>query len=267
MNDHAAQATPAVLLSWQSGVARVVLNRPKARNAIDESMIRSLEDIFASLARNDDLRAVVLSGAAGHFCAGADVRMIQSGLADPYSLFRLHDRLTALGCAVDELPVPVIAALCGSVFGGGAELALCCDIRLAGKSVQFAFPEARLGIMPGTGGTARLARIVGRQRAMHLELTGHALDATACVAAGLALEEREDAEVEDAALALAGQIAQAAPAAVRQIKRSMRLAMEMPLRGAIDYCQFAAMLLATTADAAEGIGALREKRTPVFRGR
>jgi len=260
--------TEASPLVWEQAESVVVLtlNRPDARNALNEAMIGALESAIERLEQSTDVRAVIIASSAGCFCAGADLRMIADHRDAPYRLFRLHDRLIQLAARIERLSVPVIAALNGSAFGGGAELALACDFRIMSTSAMLGFPEVRLGILPGAGGTARLARVVGRERALLLELTGEAISAQESLAMGLILRVVPDGQTLAEARALAAKIAQNAPIAIDFIKRSVRLSTDMPLDAAMDYCQLSALFLSSTNDAQEGIGAFLERRTPRWSG-
>lgn len=252
----------AVVWDDSGPIIELTLNRPDARNALNEAMIEALEQAVAKIEHAADVRVVIITGGPDCFCAGVDLRTVTAHQDHPVRLFRLHDRLVQLVARVERLRTPVIAALAGSAFGGGAELALACDFRIIAASAKLGFPESRLGIMPGAGGTARLARIIGREKALFLELTGSLVTAEEALSMGMVLRVVPDGEVLVAARNLARTIARNAPLAVEFIKRAVRHSSEMALDNALDHCQLAALWLGNTRDAREGIAAFLERRDP-----
>lgn len=247
-------------------VTVATVNRPERRNAINEEVIRELEAVLDHIEGSIEIRALILTGAGPTFIAGGDIDMIRDNLDHAYRFFWMHDRMTRLGMRIERLRVPVIAALNGSALGGGLELALACDFRIAVASARLGLPEVGLGIMPGSGGSARLARIVGRERALLMEITGQPVDAAEALRIGMISQMVADGEALAAARSLALQIASKPPAAVTFIKRSVGRALDMPMEGAVDYCQYVALLLGATADAREGIQAFIDKRPPQWSG-
>ncbi len=248
-------------------IAVLTFNRPGVRNAINEDMIHELSAVLSVIEADRDLRVLILTGAGKCFVAGGDISMIDKGLEHPYEFFRLHDILTSIGTRLQRLSVPVIAAVNGAAFGGGLELALACDFRIMSETAKLGLPEVGLGIFPGAGGTARLARIIGKEQAFLMEMTGEPVSAQEARRSGLVSNTVPEEEVLDAARDLAERIETRAPLAVSAIKRSVIMAEDMPLDGAIDYCQYAALFLGTTEDAREGMRAFLEKRAPVWKGK
>jgi enoyl-CoA hydratase/carnithine racemase len=183
----------------------------------------------------------------------------------PIELMRRHTE--RIWDPITRCPLPVIAAVQGCAYGGGAELALLCDIVLAGEGARFALPEVRLGIMPGIGGTQRLVRAVGKVQAMRLLLTGQSVDARQALAIGMVAEVWPDGALAGAALALARSIAAMPPLAVRQIKEVVLAGMEAPLDTALMLERKAAQLLFASHDQKEGMQAFLDKRPPQFEGR
>ena len=190
------------------GVALLRLNRPDARNALNLTVRQMLADHFRTLGADLDTRCIVLTGNAEVFAAGADIRDMAE--ATPVDLILRNTHL--LWQAIADCPKPVIAAVNGYALGGGCELAMHADMIVAGEGASFGQPEIRVGIMPGAGGTQRLTRAVGKFKAMKMVLTGQPVSARDADAMGLVTEVVPDAEVEDAALKLAGQIAKDAAA-------------------------------------------------------
>lgn len=254
-------------LEIAGGLATLTFSRPETRNAIGEALIAQFDAALADIERNEELRALIVTGAGSCFMAGGDINMLHEGLEQPYAFFRLHDQLTRAGVRLGRLRIPTIAAINGHAFGGGLELALACDFRVLADSARLGLPEVGLGIMPASGGTARLARLIGPERALYLALTGEAIDAATAERIGLVGRVVPQDEVLPAARELAVKIASRAPEAVAMIKRAMTLAADMPLEGAIDYCQAAGLLLGGSRDCREGMEAFLQKRLPQWQGR
>lgn len=225
----ALSGTERILCDRRSnGIAILTLNAPERRNAIDKEMIDGLHQALGELECDEDLRAIVLTGAGEKaFAAGADIAQLRER--------RAADALAAINSAafkrVEDFPRPVIAAIRGFALGGGCELALACDLRVLGESAKMGQPEVKLGIIPAAGGTYRLPRLVGLGRARDLVYTGRIVDAAECLSMGLANRVVEDRLVMDTALALAEEIAQNGPLAVRAAK-SVLNALARPGEGA-----------------------------------
>jgi enoyl-CoA hydratase len=245
------------------GVLLVTLNRPAAGNSLSSQMAQELLALW-SAAETKAQRCIVLTGAGGKiFCAGADLKerdgMTDAAWVEQHRLFeRMRDALL-------DLPCPVIAAVNGAAYGGGAEIALACDFAYASENARFALTEVKLGIMPGLGGTQNLARAAGERRAREVLLTGEPFSAADALAWGVV--NRVSADVVADALATAAKIAANAPLSVRAIRRALREGMGQPMRQAIEAELTAYDTLTPTADRREGIAAFNEKRNPRFEGR
>lgn len=256
-----------VLREARDGVAVLTLSRPEALNALDPEMRAELREAWRQLATDDAIRCVILTGSGDKaFCAGADLKKTMPPAESFAQLAFGGAGQPALTAGMD-MDKPIVCALNGDAFGGGLELALACDIRLASKNARFAFPEARLGTLPAGGGTQRLPRVVSPSDAMRMLLTGDRFDAAAALRMGLVSEVLEPADLMPAALAMATRIAQNAPLAVRAIKRLVRTGLELPLDQALQAEHYVFGLLRDTEDRIEGRRAFQEKRPPVFRGR
>lgn len=207
-----------VLLERRGAVALVTLNAPEKRNAIDLAMVQALHTVFDELRAHAELAAVVLTGAGDKaFAAGADIGELRERRA-AQALAAIN---SALFAKIEEFPQPVIAAIRGYALGGGCELAIACDLRVAGESAKLGQPEVRLGIIPAAGGTYRLPRLIGLGRARELIYTGRMVDAREALAIGLVNTVVPDADVVERAIALAGEIAQNGPLAVRLAKSAL----------------------------------------------
>ncbi|RYE08256.1 MAG: hypothetical protein EOP22_14430 [Hyphomicrobiales bacterium] len=246
-------------LSIADGVAEVLLNRPDKRNAISDEMRAELAEAFKALAADDAVRCVILTGAGTVFCAGVD---LGSGNAATNPAER--PRVSA---PLDDFGKPVIAALNGSAIGGGLELALACDIRLSSNTAIFSLPEVKIGSLPGSGGTQRLARVVGIGRASEMLLTGAPIDAAQALTIGLVTRVCEPDELLAAAREMAGIIARNAPLSIRAAKQALGRSLDVELGEGLRYERELFLGLAQTEDRQEGRAAFREKRTPSFKGR
>jgi enoyl-CoA hydratase/carnithine racemase len=245
------------------GVALVRLNRPEATNALSLPLQAQLSAAFSALAQDDSVRCIVLTGGERVFAAGGDILSMMD--AGPIDIMQRHtERVWA---ALEQCPKPVIAAVCGYAFGGGAELAMLCDIIIAGEGASFAQPEIRIGIMPGIGGTQRLVRAVGKYNAMRILLTGRPIAAREAQAMGLVSQVVADADVMAEALKMASQVAAMPPLAAMQIKEVVLAGVDASLQTALMLERKANQLLFATRDQKEGMLAFTQKRKPAFQGR
>lgn len=290
-------AYETILVEREENIAIVTINRPKVLNALNDQVERELLAAFEELAADDSVRAVIITGAGDRaFVAGADINELNalpSATAAEAKSRHIHQVLAK----IEELPKPVIAAINGFALGGGCELAMACDIRIAADTARLGQPEINLGIIPGAGGTQRLPRLVGRGMAMYLNLTGDHIDAAEAYRIGLvekvvpavkkdgawvksptAEEIRKAGKGEDGysldlsglmaeAKALAHRLAEKAPLAVAAIKRCVNRGLNMDLAQACAYESSQFGLVCATEDRVEGTGAFLEKRKPVFKGR
>jgi enoyl-CoA hydratase len=207
-----------ILVSVENRIAQVVLNRPEKRNAIDQGMISDLHAAIDELAVREDVTVLVLSGAGGKaLAAGADIAQLRDRRTAE-ALMAINSRLFQ---KLEEFPVPTIAAITGYALGGGCELAMCCDLRIGGKSAKLGQPEVALGIIPAAGGTQRMPRLIGLGRAKELIFTGKIIGADDAYRMGLLNEVVEDDKVLEAALELAAQIAQQGRLALRLAKLNL----------------------------------------------
>ena len=250
-------------------VAVVTLNRPDRMNTLGGTMKPDLAHAFFELARADQrVRAVVLTGAGERaFCAGADIKERADHQICATDFFVAQKSTHDLFRGIEEFEKPTIAAINGVALGGGLELALCCDLRLAADHARLGLPEVRLGVIPAAGGTQRLPRLIGEARAKALMLTAAQIDAARALDYGLVTQVVPGAELMLVAMALAQQIAEMPPLAVRFVKRAVNRGMQTDLDSGLEYERYAAALLVDSEDRKEGMRAFVEKRKPVFQGR
>jgi enoyl-CoA hydratase len=255
-----------VVVDAGAAVATVTIDRPQVLNALDDVTLRELLAAFEGLAGSPLLRCVILTGAGDKaFVAGADIARM-SGLG-PREARAFAELGHELGDAIEALSVPVIAAVNGFALGGGCELALACDFIYASAKARFGQPEVNLGVIPGFGGTQRLARRVGIGRARELIYTGAIISADEALRIGLVNVVVEPAQLMARVRAVADAIAQKAPLAVADAKRALRYGADMPLAEAHELERHLFAGLFATADQKEGMAAFTEKRPAKFDGR
>jgi enoyl-CoA hydratase len=255
-----------LLYDCGDGIATVTINRPRALNALNEATLKELLCLFASIQADATVKVVILTGTGEKaFVAGADIAEMQPIDAVTGRQFALLGH--QLAAAIESLPKPVIAAVNGFALGGGCELALCCDIRLASETARFGQPEINLGVIPGFGGTQRLPRLIGKGRACELLLTGDMIDAAEAYRIGLANKVLPAAELLPAARKLAATIAAKGQLAVGFAKAALRNGLETDLTRACAYEADLFGLCFATADQKEGMQAFLEKRPAQFTGK
>jgi enoyl-CoA hydratase/carnithine racemase len=244
-------------------VALLRLNRPDRLNALNMALRETLASHFTDLASDDAVRCVVVTSDEKAFAAGADVAdLAQRTPTDP-----AFERTRNAWAAIERYRRPIIAAVNGFALGGGCELALHCDIIIAGEGAKLGQPEVKLGIMPGAGGTQRLVRAAGKFAAMRWLLTGDLLSASEAHRIGLVSEVVPDAEVLKHALEIAARIAALPPLAVAAIKDAVLRGADLPLEEGLRLEGKSFQDLFTTEDRTEGMRAFLEKRKPEFKGR
>lgn len=242
------------------------LNRPEKLNSLSGEMILALSELFKTVAADASLRAIILTGAGERaFCAGTDISELAH--LEGKHASDVSARGQTLCNLIENCPVPVIAAVNGIAAGGGCELALACHLRIAAANAQFSLPETKLGVIPGYGGTQRLAREIGHGRALEMMLTGKTINAEEAWRVGLVNHIAADGELLKQAETLALEIAALAPLAIRACLEAVMRGAELTLDEglALETKLFAALF--ATDDVREGTSAFIEKRTPVFKGK
>ena len=249
----------------ENGIVIVTLNRQDAANALSKELLHNLHEALNELKELPNLRTVILTGAGVKaFCAGADLKE-RAGMNE----MEVRETLKLIGdtiSAVENLPVPVIAAINGSAFGGGLELALACDIRIASTTAKMGLTETSLGIIPGGGGTQRLPRIVGIATAKELIYTARRLDAQTAKQMQIISQVVDPGILLSEAKKLAGEIAANGPLALRAAKKSINQGMDTDLKTGLQIEQDCYQTTLQTRDRLEGLSAFKEKRKPVFKG-
>jgi enoyl-CoA hydratase/carnithine racemase len=261
-----SDAALPVLLEIRDGVARVTLDRPQAANALSMELVGALGHMFSRVRADESVRAVILTGSGGKaFCAGADLKERRAmTLEETRSFLRL---LNSVVDAIAAFPRPVIAAINGAAFGGGLELALACDLRIAADTAEMGLVETRLGIIPGAGGTQRLPRIVGLAVAKELILTGRRVSAARAKELGLVSDVVAPDGLAAAAAKLAAELAGAGPLAVTQAKKAIDGGFDLPIAQALVHERECYELVLESEDRNEGLAAFAEKRPPNFTGK
>lgn len=252
-----------------AGIAIVTLNRPAALNALSFRMMEELARVFFEVVRGDDAAKVVILTGAGtrSFCAGADIKERAAARPTGVQTFEALRSTVELFNGIESFERPVIAAINGYAMGGGMELALCCDLRLAVPDARLGLPEVRLGALPAAGGTQRLARLIGEARAKEMLFTSEPIDADTALRAGLVNRVVPADELMRSARSLAQRIAAQPPLAVRFAKRAVHMGLQGGMEAGLEFERYAASMLMDTEDRLEGMRAFVEKRDPVFKGR
>jgi enoyl-CoA hydratase/carnithine racemase len=255
-----------VLEDRRGAVSVVTLNRPEVMNSFNFAMLRELRDWVEKLHWDREVRVVIITGAGEKaFCAGADLKERATLAEDQVRQFIFTIR--NLFTFIEYMNKPVIAAVNGVALGGGTELALACDIRIASESATMGLTETRLAIIPGAGGTQRLPRLIGRGKAKELIFTGRRVDAKEAVEIGLVNKVAPAEKLIDECLTMAAMICEAGPVAIGQAKYAINYGLEADLHTGLAIESNAYWVTIPTEDRLEGLTAFREKRKPVYKGR
>ncbi len=254
-----------ILVETRGRVGIITINRPNKLNALNIPTRAEIVAALESFRANDEVRVLVITGAGEKsFIAGADITEFAGRTAlDQRSIMRSNRMFDAF----EEFPKPVIAMINGFCLGGGCEVALSCDLRIASENAQFGQPEIKLGIIPGGGGTQRLTRLIGEGKAMELILTGDMIKADEAKALGLVNHVYPLAELEAKTMELANRIAEMSPIALRMAKEAVKGAARLTLRDGLDHEIDLFALCFSSEDKEEGVKAFLEKRKPNFTGR
>ncbi len=258
----------SLLYQVKNSVGIITLNRPEAMNAIDPETLRELRECWLDISQDANLRCVILTAAGSRaFCTGSDLKKTMPPPEGIAELTFGAETTPHLLDGMELVKIPILCAINGYAVGGGLELALACDLRIASRNAKFGLPEVRIGSIPGGAGTQRLPRIIGLSNAMHMLLTGAVVEAEEAHRIGLISHLVESDALMEEAIVIADAIAGNAPLSVRAIKQLVNDGLEMPLDQAIAHEAFVFGILRDSHDRIEGRKAFQEKRKPVFEGR
>jgi enoyl-CoA hydratase/carnithine racemase len=255
-----------LLAEEKDGIITLTLNRPQAMNSLNFSLLRSLKDQVEVLRFKSDIRVVIITGAGDKaFCSGADLkeRVTLSPAQVKEYIFTIRNLFTS----IELLNKPVIAAVNGVALGGGTELALASDIRIASSTATMGLTETRLAIIPGAGGTQRLPRLIGRGKAKELIFTGRRVDAEEALKIGLVNKICDKDSLMKECMLMAAMICETGPIAIEQAKYAINYGLETDIHTGLAIESNAYWVTIPTEDRLEGLAAFREKRKPVYRGK
>ncbi|MDF2036652.1 enoyl-CoA hydratase-related protein [Cytobacillus oceanisediminis] len=253
-----------ILVREEDGIGFIIINRPELRNALNIDTLLEIETAMDVLRDDKSIRVIIFTGAGEKsFAAGADI----SQLNKRTMIEALKPNMTATYRKIEDYEKPTIAAINGFALGGGLELALACDIRVASLNAKLGLPEVGLGIMPGAGGTQRLSRIIGKGKAMELILTGDVITAAEAERLNLISKAVPQEALMDAAMEYARRISLKGPLALRMAKAAVNRGADMEMETALYLEKLAQTILIGSEDKLEGTQAFLEKRTPQFKGK
>lgn len=256
MQDH------VIITARENRVGIITLNRPKVLNALNDEVMNALGAALTAFDADDSIGVIVIEGSSRAFAAGADIAVMANwSYSDVYS----SNFITRNWETIRQVRKPVIASVAGLALGGGCELALSCDIIVAGRGAKFGLPEIKLGLLPGAGGTQRLPRAIGKAKAMDMCLSARMLDAEEADRYGLVSRVVDDEALREETLALAASVASFSASALMALKECINRAFESPLAEGILFERRELHARFATPDAHEGMRAFMEKRRPVFK--
>jgi len=252
-----------LLVQKEGGLFIVTLNRPERLNAINYELAVEMDHLLEQIGEDPEARTVILTGAGRGFCAGADIK----DMTDPDAKRLPIDRPYTFFNRLEDLPKPVIAAINGPCNGGGLELTLCCDFRIASEAASFGLGEVKLGLMPAAGGTVRLPRLIGPGRAKEFLYFGDRIDGKEALRIGLVNRTVSPDQLMTEARKWALELAERPPLSLKMIKSSVNRGMQIDVMAALEFEGRCATILRKSEDAREGARAFVEKRKAVFKGR
>lgn len=255
-------AYETIIVDVENHVAQITLNRPDALNALNDELMTELADALSALQANDKVRCIIITGSEKAFAAGADIAMMkEKTFVEAFS----GDLFTPETEQIMRIRKPIIAAVSGYALGGGCELAMMCDFIICSETAKFGQPEINLGVVAGIGGTQRLTRIVGKSKAMDMNLTGRFMDAEEAERSGLASRVVPCKKLLEEAHSAARKIAEKSSISVMVVKEAVNRAYEVPLREGLLFERRMFHALFATEDQSEGMSAFLEKREAQFR--
>lgn len=255
------------MVQWEQRekIAIVILNRPEAANALSKQLLSELKQLLQTIKGQKDIQTVIITGSGPFFCAGADLKE-RKGM-DEEEVKQAVQQIRSIINEVENVPQPTIAAINGAAMGGGLELALACDIRIAAQDAKLGLTETSLGIIPGAGGTQRLPRLIGKGRAKELIFAARKISGAEAETLGLVEYAVEAEQVLEKALELAKEFVENAPLSLRQAKIAVNKGMETDIMTGLKIEELAYNALLNSSDRIEGLKAFQEKRQPRYTGR
>jgi len=253
-----------IIYEKEDGFAIITLNRPQRKNAINLELMKELLNALSEIKEDEEIRTAIITGAGDAFAAGADITMFDA-LTSPVKAWELSQGRNPIH-EIERINKPFIAAINGLALGGGCELALACDLRIASEKAIFGQPEINLGLLPGAGGTQRLPRLVGLTKAKELLFTGDTISAEEAYRIGLVNRVVKEENLMEEAKKLAKKLASKPPIALRVIKSVINRGINTDIESGLKYEVDGFAILFSTKDREEGIKAFLEKRKPQFKG-
>lgn len=252
----------------EGGIAIVTMNRPERLNALNAKMKEEISLVFDALEKDDEVKVVIFTGGLKAFCAGADIKEKASVSNVSQAQLIFNSRKThQLFCKIEDFEKPVIAAVSGVAVGGGCELSLVCDLRIASETARFGVPEVKIGAIPAAGGTQRLPRLIGITKAKELLYTGDFVDAQEAYRLSLVNKVVPVEALMEEAKAMARKLINNPPLPIKFMKRAVNMGMQLDLASGLEYEAFCAAMVVFSEDRVEGFKAFVEKRKPVYKGR
>lgn len=245
-------------------ICLITLDRPEKLNVLSQHLLEELSWLIKRINADPSVIVAILTGTEKTFSAGADLKELLA-LTQEEKL-QYNQKIMKTFTLIEKSPIPFIAAINGHMFGGGMEMALSCSIRMISSEARLGLPEVKLGILPGAGGTQRLPRLIGRSKALQILLTGDSLTAQEALETGIVDQVVPLSELHETCMSLAKRIAQNAPLAVKAIKDSVTVGIELSVEQGIEYTERHLDVLSRSSDSKEGIQAFLEKRKPNFTG-
>ncbi|MFP3232169.1 MAG: enoyl-CoA hydratase-related protein [Sulfolobaceae archaeon] len=253
-----------VQLKKEPPLGWIYLNRPDKLNAINEQLMKDLRQAVDELVADDQIRVIVITGLGKAFCAGADISQFKT--LNGLTAWEFAKKGRELMDYIENLPKPTIAMINGYALGGGLELAMACDIRIAAEEAQVGLPEITLGIYPGFGGTQRLIRLIGKGKAMEMMMTGDRIPAREAERLGLVNKVVPLTELEKETRNFAIKLAEKPPVALKLVKLLVNQGLDIPILAGLNMESLGWGVVFSTEDAKEGVNAFFEKRKPNFKG-
>ncbi|AKP48349.1 MULTISPECIES: enoyl-CoA hydratase [Bacillus] len=255
------------MVRWEhrEKIAIIILNRPEAANALSKQLLSELKQLLQTIKGQSDIQTVIITGSGPFFCAGADLKE-RKGM-DEEEVKQAVQQIRSIINEVENVPQPTIAAINGAAMGGGLELALACDIRIAAQDAKLGLTETSLGIIPGAGGTQRLPRLIGKGRAKELIFAARKISGAEAETLGLVEYAVEAERVLEKAFELAKEFVENAPLSLRQAKIAVNKGMETDIMTGLKIEELAYNALLNSSDRIEGLKAFQEKRQPRYTGR